>query len=604
MSRSALKALLLALALAPWAGRGLAAPSANPWNVILIDNDPRAAEAFLLDASAQARLKSEDEGYYRDVFARAVELKDLSDLLNGIDGEKIYRDGLARRSGCRFCQDPDEVMAWSRKYFGSMGRDRFISLERALFEWDALAPERLEWLKEQGETKPSWAKRSLSGRRDFLSPWALTRYEAFMKELPGDAAAAQAYEERAWQFCDLLDPTRLDALWERVEKAKSAVAGLAQARRLAARSGNPALKAELARASAAGDLDALLTGLNKVFDGAGKPSSQLRAQAPPRAGQVFDPASRDVVTELMKSGLRRELENTWAGDELESFYEKHPLDLHVGPMENPNAIGVHLGGKITFNEKFITEYLKGKGRDIRDLQSDPALLRELTAQLSSNFVHESTHYRQFAWAREHGIESSPGQNFEMEAMQTQALFVWEKLKRDPSYRAILVKSAPHSVLARESLSRASEFKNDPAHFRDVVKAYHYPELLSLEGRTWTGAFGARIDIRAYESELVRRRYLPAAEAASLEDGPALDENPPTWDDWRRSLKQAGSKHLRALLEQKGTELDRIHDSYEALRDRLDQVNRLVEERRLALLAEKGPAKTRRKADQVPSPVNP
>lgn len=599
-ARLASLAAALALVCAPWAP---AARLTNPGNTILVDNDPHVAADFLKDDAAQARLKAEDEGYYVEVFTRAAELKDLSDLLHGIDGMQTYRDGLRNRTSCHFCQKPEEFLAWSRRYLSDLDGSKFSNLEMALFEWKSLSPSRLSWLKTKGATPQSWAKLDLDERQEFLKAWAVSRYDEMMMTLPKDPVSAKRYESEAWEISDILDTQRRNDLWERVERAKTAAEGLPQARRLAAKSGNAALKAELAKAAAGGDLDALLAGLNKVFDGAGKPNTQLRAQAPASKAQTFDPSSRRLVTELLKSGLQREMEGTWAGDELKAFYAAHPLDLTIGPSKNPNYIGWHLQGKITFNEKFITEYLKVKGRDIRDLKTDPGLLRELTAQITPLFVHEATHHRQYAWAKEHGIEHISGQHLELEAMQTEALFVLEKSMRDPTYLALLKKNAAHSMLARESLNKATDFKKSPAYFRDSIKAYNYPELLSLEGRSWSKAGSAWFTARVYASELARRQRLPPEQAARLEDGPPLTDDADTFDDWQAAIAKTGSKHLRALLAQENKELDAIPTAYSAFRTRLDASNHQLEAHRIELLAEKDPRKTRSAGKPVPSPAN-
>ena len=134
-------------------------------------------------------------------------------------------------------------------------------------------------------------------------------------------------------------------------------------------------------------------------------SAAVKSQAPPKPGQAFNDARRKRVAELLQTSIMREIAGTWSGDELKEFYSKVPLKISVGATEIA-AIAWYWQGKMSFNEKSIEEFVKARGRGLDDLSRDPALLKELTREVASIFVHEAKHHQQDVWAQAQGIPSN------------------------------------------------------------------------------------------------------------------------------------------------------------------------------------------------------
>jgi hypothetical protein len=455
-------------------------------DAIMVLGDPSAGNLFLADDAAQARLKASDPALYKQVFAKAAEMKDIGAIIQGEPSASAYRQGFLIRDGCDFCQTPSKLLEWTDETFPLLDDKRRAALRTSLLEWNTLDPELTAWLGTQGLGADSWKSVGLTARQAAIKPWADGQVAELMRANPGGFNELSALHDRAMRLDDILPREQGTLLWDRLIQARSAVRGLDDARKRLEASGDPALKALLAQARDAGDLETRLTLLGRIFDGLGAPNPAVLAAAPPRAGQVFDADARRSVADLLKSGIMREVAGTWAGADLAAFYANHTLDLRVGVPTSPTAIGqYHPGGEMVFNEEYIQRFLKTKGRDIRDLSTDPALLRSLTVELTPLFVHESTHQRQFQWASDNHIHEIGSQNIEVEAMETEALFVAEKSLRDPSFLALLKEDAKTPGLAAEAIDKARVLNDGgAAAFRDEVNAEYYPDSLSLEGDAW------------------------------------------------------------------------------------------------------------------------
>lgn len=486
--------LLAALAALAWGGTaaadsGRAGDHAN-LDAILIAGDPAASAAFLNNDDAQAALKAQDADLYAQVFARAAEIKDISDLVHGLPSPSGYRQGLELRDGCVFCQSPTRLLAWAGETFPDLDAPRRAALRKAVLEWDALSPELRSWLGARGSSAGSWSGLGLKERHAAIKPWVDAQVDALMNENPSGSAEGRALFDRGNALNDYMPRIQQTLLWERLTKTRSAVQGLEKAQARLAAGGDPALKALLAQAQSADTLETRLTLLSRIFDGLGTPDTAVLDSAPPRPGQVFDAASRRSLADLLKSGLMREISGTWAGDELSELYRHTTLDLRIGVIDATSIGQYQPGGAITFNESFIQRFLKAKGRDIRDLSRDADLLRTLTIELTPLFVHEATHQRQFQWAEDSHVNEVGSQNVEVEAMQTETVFIMEKSMRDPSFLARLKADAKTPGLAAEALNQA-RLMNDGglAAFRDDVNANYYPDFLSLEGDAWKSMQG-------------------------------------------------------------------------------------------------------------------
>lgn len=586
--------LFLALARPAWSAS---------WDAerILQGRDPEAAEAFLGDAAGQARLRAGDSERYRAVFMQAADLKSLADLLRGEGGSATFRDALRSRAGCGFCQEPAALVAWAGTLVPALDAERLKYLRRAVYEWDTLPSALRARLAAGGESEAGWAAMPLPLRSTKIEPWLQETLAAFLKELPRTKAELKDLYDRSDDFIVLLRRDERIRLTDRTDALESSLDGLEKARERASAFLDPKIRETLKQAEAASDLETRLALLSALFDGLGLRDDSVTVAAPPRAGQVFDASSRRVTADLLRGGLMATIAGTWAGDELTEFYRTHPLDLRIARTDESGTVGWYEDGVMSFNEAYIVMLLKVKGRDVRDLQADPALLANLTADLAPLFVHEATHQRQQAWREERGLPKVWEQNSELEAKQTEALFTLEKSSRDPVFRATLERDALTPGPARSALREAEQLRDlGPAAYRDKVRVQNYPYVPSLEGGIHrVAAYPHKLD-GIVAAELARRAALPAAEAALLEEGPtALGEHEGP-DGYQRELVKLATPVLRGVREHFGKTLDSSADAYAAYRER----QRLVDERtevRLNELLSNGPAK--RRAPEVPSPAS-
>lgn len=581
-----------------------AASQADAFHKKIVQEDSlTAAQELLTDTAFQAAWRSQDPKAYEEAFASAAELKDLGDLVMGMSQPRAIRLGLEKRPHCKFCASPARLEAWFKKEIPWADASRVKALREATLAWEFVPASAKPALTRKAIDAAAWDKLDFPARMARIGEWSDAELAAILKTTPRTPAEHKALEARALAISGVVGNSDSARLWERVNHARLAVDGLARAAKLV---GNDPAKRKSLEAARGADLEGMLDGLNGLFDGAGVKDPAFRAAAPPKPGQRFDDASRGLVAGLLSTGLMKETEGTFAGKDLAEFYEKNKLDLRVkAPLPGQeNWIGWHQGGVITFNERHIEEYLKAEGRDIKDLSRDPALLRRLTVQLAPLFVHEATHQRQMVWAADNRLPWMGGQNLELETMQVEALFIVEKRRRDPSFDALLQRDKDTSLLARESLSKSDRLVNGLQTFRDSINAWHYPELLSLEGQAWCQLKWHREMTGDLEKELERRKRLSSAERDRLEKAAGF---PNRMDDdaaWEKALAAAGTPHVRGLLESQRDGAAGMSGRYAAYRKRLEGVNDQTAERLQAVRGE--PPKTKGVARGIvpPSPSGP
>lgn len=604
MTRSPARIVFAALTAALLAAAPVASSAASPAleaqrAALLRERDPGAAEAFLSDPSLQAAMRAEDERTELELFRAAVELRDLRQLLRGYEREdRVIRDGLAARPDCAFCQDPKRLLAWSDRWNAAPRG----FLRGALYEWDTLPAPRARWLAARGVSPAAWEATPFAARQEKIREWGKAEFDRAMKAVPKNEAELEALGERADAINDALGHDDAYALGERVAKAEAAVKAMADAERRLATSDDPALKAALRDARNAPDLETALANLGRIFDGLKIPNEAVRAAAPLKPGQGFDDRTRRLTAEILGPALLREIGGTWAGDELNAFYAKVPMRITIRP-EDAGNLATYSDGVMNFGSGDIEDFLKARGRSARDLLTDPALLRDLTRDLAPVFVHEATHHRQDVWTQEQGIRDASTQYQEIEAMETESVYVLEKTARDPSYKAYLARSAKTSANAREALSLARRLDTGGADsFRRSIQALHYPGLLSLEGDSWETLAARRRSAADVRAELGRRAALSPLRRAALYVGGGLKDE---YEDRSRFLSAVGLAATPALEKflERAARADAAEPSaYARQRARLDSVNRATEEHLRALRAEPDPAKPRRTL--VPAPGGP
>lgn len=580
----------------------LACPASSVgWDAdrILKGRDPEAAAAFLADDAGQARLRAENADLYRGVFTRAVDLKSVADLLRGDGGSFTMREKLRAVPDCGFCQDPEALSTWARTLVPALDGKRLGDLDAALLDWDTLPEPLQRRLMERSLGASRWAALSLTRRSSEIDPWVKEQFDRFMKEMPRTAAEMKEFSELSDEVIFLLPRDESDRLEERAGALATSFAQLDKVREQAAASPDPKIRETLTKVETAPDLDTRLSLLSSLFDGLGVRDDSVKVAAPARAGQIFDDASRAVTADLLRGGLMGAIAGTWAGDELTAFYASHPLVFRVARSDNDGTVGWYQRGVISVNEDYIAKFLKLKNRDIRDLQTDPALLANLTADFASNFVHEATHHRQEAWRGDKGLPRIGDQNAELEAKQVAALFVLEKSLRDPVFRATLENDAKTDGPARSALREAEKLRElGPAAYRDTIR-HTYSNLPSLEGGIHS-LIGKPFNISVFiEDELSRRAALPPEEAARFEHGPSEFGKFTNDEEYRREVLKLSTPDLREVRARLGEMIDVKSNVYAANRERENLVDEQVAARLSQLLSDGPPP---RRSPEVPSPV--
>jgi len=548
-----------------------------------------AAQELLANQPFQDAWKAQNPKTYGEAFAAAAELTDIGDLLMGMSQPLAIRLGLAKREHCKFCSVPAKLEAWFKKEIPWATAAQIKALREATWSWEFVPAGALPSLKKKSLDRAAWEALDFPARMNHLGDWSDAELANILATTPRTPAEQKALEARANAISGVVGNSDSARLWERVNHARMAVDGLARAEKLVGR--DPAKRKALAEARGA-DLDTMLEKLNGLFDASGVKDPAFRAAAPPKVGQRFDDASRGLVAGLLRTGLMSETKGTYAGRELVEFYKTNTLDLRVAaPLPGQeNSIGWHQGGVITFNQKHIEEYLKAEGKDIKDLTREPELLRRLTVQLAPLFVHEATHQRQMVWARENKLPWVGGQHLELETMQVEALFIVEKRRSDPSFDALLQRDKATSLLARESLSKSDRLVNGVQSFRDSINAWHYPELLSLEGQAWCQIRWHREMAQDMEKELTRRETLPKSERERLEKGPGFPERISDDAEWNMAVAATGTPYLRVVLAVQKGGMDSMPANYAAYRNRLEAVNQETAERLRTVVKAPPPAK--------------
>ncbi len=549
----------------------------------VLDQDDPFSAAHLLDSddgrALLERLKADDPARHDRVFARALELKDLKDLLTGPNDVRALRLGLQNRPACDFCQSPARLLTWTRRWFGA-GHD--ARLKETLYDWANLPAERRAWLEGHGSPEKAWAALEFAARQGRLRAWAAAETEALLKADPRTPGEMGLMSARIDAVAGVLSGDELMPLWQRRNQAQQALASMQEARGRLGSSSDPAIKAKLKAAEQAPDLESRLSALSALFDHAQVAAPALRSQAPPRKDQTFTPATRRAVAELLQTGLMAETAGTWAGADLKAFYAKTPLVVAIAKREGA-ALAWYWNGVMSINEPSLEEFVKARGRAVADLAKDPALLKELVRELAPIFVHEAIHHQQDVWAMGQGIPSNWSQHQEQEAMMTEALFVLQKSSHDKSYAEFLA-SHQYSINVREESALARRLEQNGADFfRLSVAATHYPERLSLEGAVWCHI--ALLHNAIYSdisAEAARRAALAAAERLALETGPRFQASYPTQEDFRDALKRVATPELQRIVTEQRDAVAQQPRIYESYRERLAQATRLTE-RRLQML---------------------
>lgn len=602
-----LAALLPFTAAATKAGTGLENPSTTDIRVlrakIVLGNELPAAESFLGDARAQEAVKAADASAYLEVFARASELVDLKGVLEGESSVHSIRQSLSVRMSCAFCLDGTAFPAWARKNVPETGEAKLASLGKVFWNWDQLTASQQAWVVAR-KKDAAWPKLKFPERHATMRAWALAERDAMMKLNPADAKAAEAFEARAYDVSQVLSSHEVSGLRQRAEQVTQAAASMAEARARVAMSSDPRQKALLAEAGAAPTTEARLAALAKIFENYGERPAGLLAAAPPRKDQKFDAESRTLVASMLKTAMLKETEGTFAGDDLKAFYARVPLEVTF-TATSMSALGWyhHGGDTLYFNERYVEEYVKTHGATIETLKRDPALLQNLARTFAATFVHEAQHHRQDVWARESRMPRLYHQGDEVEAFQTDALFMMQKMRVDKKFAAWAEKASETSSLVRGDLSYAKRMELEgPGYFDRTIPNTHYPETLSKEGGAWCQILWHNSVAAPIETELQRRERLPAPARRKLEAGAlALKASYNSYAAFQADLMKASGDTLGTHLKDARDRAANAAKHYNALRSRQEVVAATTRER-YTILEPRNGVRSERGIDAVPFPL--
>lgn len=545
--------------LAPWAGVSFAAPPepdaalearaapvfAELKAEILEKRDPYASKAFLEKGDVHKLLRQADPDQFDRLFQAASQLVDLHrSLTDHVGNPTSLRESFSQRDGYPLLNKPAELLAWRKKYADWQKEG---DLRSALLEWDTLSPEIRGALSAAGRKPKDWAGTSFGDRSEALEAAlkpAVERLQAGVARTPGEAQALHAQAGKLWPY---LDKDVRQAVAQHMEKVDAAVAALADAEQRV--KGNPALAAKLAEARKSGDVTDMLGKLGSLFDGMGVRNEGVERAGPGRADQKLDDASRKALSEMLVTGVKREMAGTTVGDRLLKMYEKEPFDLVVRSMP-PGIMGMYHPGTniLSVSEELLTRMAREQGKTAQDLLKGEMFDRALKSTLST-IVHEAVHQEQNVWRRDRKVPYWDVVEHEIEAKQLEAAFILQKSAQDKAYAKFMAENQNSSSFVREGALLANKMARSPDTFRMSIQADYYPAEVSIEANA-ARAYdnGTVVTMRdALRAEVARREALPPAERARLESGgvPRL-EGHYTLDTWRAALPGLKESTLKTM----------------------------------------------------------
>ncbi|MCX5787315.1 MAG: hypothetical protein NTX64_02225 [Elusimicrobia bacterium] len=489
------------------------------------DLDPYAAELLLGDSVFLAESKSDRTGPWTALFARAAGLKDLKDTVLSHADSGSLREAVAARLEDKAGAEPPlgqgarPFVDWTKRYLGPEAEQRTAE---AVWEWNALAAPLRDWLHSQGADRSSWDRLPFVQRQKLLAK----RGEAVAKQALAAAPKTRSELDALWArvnpILGTLDSEKRSAVQEHMEKAEVSVESMQSLfSQHASVLQDPKLKALVAGAKNARSLDDRLARLAQLFDGAGIRSEELtrfRPEKPDEKLSGLGATQKKALEERLRKALLDEVTGTTPGDALQAFYSTHALKLKIKDFGTGTAIAQYdpSDDVMSFNSKFIQEWLKTTGRKTGDLMNaaNPAAFRELVMLMSSTFVHEATHHRQKAWHEEKNVPSWYSHHMEIEAMFTESLYVRQKAAKSKEYREFLQKAQDQGTpsLAKGDYQRAQELFESPEALRVKIATQHYPNLLSLEGCAAQEAAPHAREMKAIEDQLAGRAPRKAGRA--------------------------------------------------------------------------------------------
>lgn len=483
---------LFALVLSPLAAQ-VVAPSLEALSPpIVVEKDPAAARAFL-DRKDHDTLRDADEELFDKTFRAANELSDLEDVLKAHKDPKTLREALGVRGEHELLGTPRALEVWALRRMPGVSRD---TVRAGVYEWSSLDDFLRGALARSGQGEKDWAALPFAARRDAVAKVAAEGFAAIKGRVPRTQAELTALEAQKEALSPWLSSDQTSEADEAVEHAQALLKGLADAKGPVASRGDPRLAALLAEARAAPDTEAALAKLAQVFDGLGMRNPAVADAGPGRPDQRFEDRSRSQLSEMLRSGVMREMKGTVVGDDLLRFYEKNDMLLVVKPL----AVGT-LGefdsakNELSVNEAEVEQWLRRENRTVDSLLKGGPGFNDLLRAVLSVVVHEAIHHQQNIWQKDGGLPDIGAQASEIEAKARESAFVLEKSAKDKAYRNFMQNNQKRFSFVKTAVSQSAMLARDPAAFRAEVMTDYYPNNASIEADTAAAARG-EADARA------------------------------------------------------------------------------------------------------------
>lgn len=544
------------------------------------------AETLVADAALQARLKAENEAAFQEAFEEALGHIDLKQTLakRTMHGDKAYsgdlRSRMFGRPGCGLCDDPAGISRWAGANRVSADAD---TLAAAFWDWRTLDEAQRACLGRR-IAAADWHEARASRRRTLLRECAEADLAAGAPgaPFPRDRAAFDAQLSALKRTATIMFPHEFEVGARRIHAAERLLKARERAEKSASQ-GLPSAKAALAAADAA-DPEAAAAALKDYYEGDGPAGGEYGGPA-----ETPEEAKRwRVLAEALGPALLDATRGSWAGDEIAAFYAKTPLRLEIRATEKAWAMYDPRGGRIILGRAGVEGLLRGARPGAA--AADAAVVRRLAVALSPVFVHEATHHRYSEWQRSNDLKAFPSVENEIEAMETEALFVLEKFKRDKAfareYRAAagMGRIIQDDNVATETVRAAMSFRDDPEGFRRYVRNDMYAYRAGHEGVAADDHQLFRGMAESYEAEVRHRAGLPTerqAELARISRPDWLDKTD-RWPD-EAAMAALGTPSLRELAARARAKATDVEARYAAHSARSRAVFALHDER-LALLS--------------------
>lgn len=464
---------------------------------------------------------------------KANALKDLGDLADIHVIESDFRMALTLRleKGSPAVElglgpEPEKFLDWVKTY----KRDKLELAGAAVRSWNSLGENERKWLESTGMTAGDWGKLSLSERSKIFAPF--NKAEALkLLATPSEMteAAIEEIRGKAKSFWGDLDKGTKDKLFWHVDQLRTRLAVDQKASEML-KDDPAALRSLEGEFAGIKDLPVSeqLSRLNAFFDRSpalknSEIAKIVHAQIPLAPNEAFTNIDRRTMLLYLQTALPKIISGTSSGDRVAAFFKKTPLIIKITPL--PGLYGYNSGGIVAFSEELILKWMRVNGYTAKDLHSKKEPVQELSKFLSPLLIHEATHMEKFAWLKSEGLLDATkfNQEFEIECMSNEALFITEKMKEDPAFSEMF--SRDYSPYLREEKENTRIFQADIRQFRNMVRNCYYTYHPSFEAV----ASANLSDAAAIAEELRRRESLPGPErdrlkAEGLDTDADLKEN--------------------------------------------------------------------------------